>query len=304
MDERLRKYLRLVDIGNFTKAAADLHISQPALTTTIKNLEREMGAKLLARDGKRLTMTQAGKAVYSTAKDLEDRVWNLELKLAKLASVEPAVRIGMIDSVAEAVFVHNDSFRQLTKQAKVSLIVDNSTRLLAGIEQGEIDIAFVARQSRTLSSTLTLQEIGQEPLILVTSNSGSSSAKKDIDAGILANFVSYNRASTTDHILTHSLTQRGIEVHTIFYSTSPEVILRITLSGEGTAALPYMLVKEPLRKGTLIPLFVQNSCVINRDICMVQRRNRDVSMLTDRIRRHTQNIIAKLQKESSQLIQH
>ncbi len=301
MDERLKKFTRLIDEGSFTKAAATLHISQPALTTTIKNLERELGHALLIRDGKRLRITEAGKLVYTTSGNLADQVHNLKLKLAELTQEELSMTIGMIDSMAEAAFVHSNGFGQFGHKTQVSLVVDNSARLITGVVKGEIDIAFITRQLKALPSSLKAQSIGTEPLVIVTHPSRSSSVHQDLQAGCISNFISYNQASTTEQLLRRTMLERNIDVNTIFYSSSLEVMVQIVLSGKGVAALPYLMVKKLVSQKKLVPIVVRNSYVIDRDIYAVERKNRNIPAPLSSIRDHTSKILVQIQKQSQNL---
>src|SRR5688572_9285664 len=106
MEDRLYKFARLVDAGSFTKAAAAMHISQPALTTAIKKLERELHAELLIRDSHTFRLTAAGAVAYDTAKELSTQARNLKLRLSEAADRKVHLNLGMIDSVADLLFVH------------------------------------------------------------------------------------------------------------------------------------------------------------------------------------------------------
>lgn len=300
MDERLKKFVRIVDMGSFTKAAADLHISQPALTITIKNLERDMGAQLLLRNGKRFAMTTAGTQVYKTAKEIEDRMYNLDLRLRQIIEAEPIFSIGMIDSIAEASFVYSDGFNKL-EGSKISLVVDNSTRLIAEVEQGKNDIAFVTQPTTRQSPALNLQHLGKEPLVIVTKPSNADKVKKQINTGLLVNFISYNKASTTDNLLQNELVKRGVEPYTAFYSTSPEVVLKMVLASGGVAVLPFMMVREQVKDKLLATVPIKGSCIIDRKICMVIRRNRRLAAPIAEIVKHVQQTIDYLYSESAAL---
>ncbi len=298
MDDRLKKFILLVETGNFTKTAASINISQPALSSVIKKLEQEWRVQLLVREGRQTKTTPAGQLLYTTAKDLEDTVRNLELRLSGLAMEKISLSLGMIDSMAEAVFVHNDGFEKLDAQAKVSLIVDNSKRLIAGVQQGEIDIAFITTQTKVLPGTLEIRQIGIEPLIMVTHAAQASQARRQLKQGVITNFISYNQGSNTNQLLQRTLSERSVAVQTIFYSSSPEIILRLLLSGRGVAALPYMLVRESLADGELQPLFIGGSCLIGRGICAVKRKNRQATKPLDDIMEHTRRVILDLHTQS------
>jgi DNA-binding transcriptional LysR family regulator len=96
MDDRLRKFVTLVDAGGFTKAATGLHLSQPALSVAIAKLERELRAPLLVHGVRPLTLTPAGRLAYTAGKDLQVRTNNLRLQLAEQAGQQLEVSLGMI----------------------------------------------------------------------------------------------------------------------------------------------------------------------------------------------------------------
>jgi len=59
----LHRFVHIARVGNVTRAAGDLHVSQPALSKQIRCLEAEMGAKLFCRDGRGIKLTPAGRAM-------------------------------------------------------------------------------------------------------------------------------------------------------------------------------------------------------------------------------------------------
>ncbi|HET8670131.1 MAG TPA: LysR family transcriptional regulator, partial [Candidatus Saccharimonadales bacterium] len=147
MESRLYKFARLVEAGSFTKAAAILHISQPALTTAIKKLERELKAELLVRDSHTFKLTAAGGIAYATAREINVQASNLKLRLAEAATQKVQLRLGLIDSIADMLFIHSDNLQMLEQGTHLSLSVDNTTKLLTYVEHDELDIALVSRPS-------------------------------------------------------------------------------------------------------------------------------------------------------------
>jgi DNA-binding transcriptional LysR family regulator len=90
----------------------------------------------------------------------------------------------------------------------------------------------------------------------------------------LPQFISYDQASTTRRLVEAALLQREITIEPAFYSTSPEVILRLVLLGKGVAALPYLSVRDLLAAGELSALTVgAKPLIIQRPIVAVKRRD-------------------------------
>lgn len=70
--EHYRNFITIVETGTISGAAEKLHITQPALSNQIKNLEREYGAPLLTRGSRRVELTDAGRIMYSRAKSIAE----------------------------------------------------------------------------------------------------------------------------------------------------------------------------------------------------------------------------------------
>lgn len=93
--QQLECFVRVADKLNFTKAAEGLHISTPAVTHHIKNLEEELNTALFIRNSKMVKLTEPGALFYGEARDILQKMEMAEKKVKKLASNKMAVlRIG------------------------------------------------------------------------------------------------------------------------------------------------------------------------------------------------------------------
>lgn len=270
MEERLRKFAALVDAGGFTKAAAALHVSQPALSTAVAKLEFELKATLLVRGARPLALTRAGELAYQSAKDVAVQTDNLKLRLAELASLPIPLRIGMIDSVAAALFAGQADVDVLT-QPTISIIVNNSRYLSEAVERGDLDIAFITQPVTYNAVLLEIAPFVTESLVVV-----GLAGRSSLSARRLPNFISYDQPSHTFRIVQRALQAHGVTPDISFYSTSPEVMLRLVMLGKGVAALPYSMIKEHLDAGRLVCLGDPKPWVIPRPVVMLKRRDREL----------------------------
>ena len=165
MEERLHKFVRLVDAGSFTKAAQKMHVSQPALTVAIAKLERELGTQLIVRESRPLELTEAGKIAYDAGVAQAIALDNLKTKLTDLAGRRPAVRIGMIDSVAAMLSAYPKPLAELEKAAELSVIVNDSHFLRDAINERALDLAIVISNGRSRGEL----HIAEELMVLVVS---------------------------------------------------------------------------------------------------------------------------------------
>ncbi len=301
MEDRLQKFAALVDAETFTGAAEILHISQPALTTAIKKLERELGQALLTRSGNRFRMTSAGRLAYIEGKELAARRHNLKLQFGSLQNQKVSLAIGMIDSVTEALLENTDALENLERIAHVSLSIDNSQSLVRQVEQGRLDVAIIARQPRKLSARFEMTKLGAEPLVFVTHNALERHAKTQIKEGKIAQFLSYNQTSTTHRLILQTAEHADVELTPSFYSTSPEIVLRQVRDQKGVAALPFFLVERLLQSGELVPIFVGNSCIVERHIVSVWQTGRLLPSATHEMFGQVTNVLAELMSRARQI---
>ncbi len=299
MEDRLQKLAAIVDYSGFTRAAAELHISQPALSAAIKKLERELGVSLIERNNQRgITLTEAGKLAYATSKQLANTARTLSEQLTTLNAAKTPLALGMIDSIADALLVQAHELKELEMWAHVSLSVNSSTVLIQDVVQHKLDAAMIATRN-TLPKLLQATRLGAEPLVIVTHASRRIPMLAAIQAGTLPDFLSYNVGSTTEQLVTRAASDANITLEPSFFSTSPEIMLELLLAGRGTAALPFLMVRQYLRDYTLsvIPLNKKQR-IIERPILAIQDKTRTLPAAFDATLKRTANQLKRLEQEA------
>ncbi len=96
---QLRSFLAVVETESFTRAAAQVSISQPALSQQIMNLERMLGHRLLHRLGKRTVPTEAGKVLLERARRILREVEDAGRELGDQAGLERRIAVGAVQTV-------------------------------------------------------------------------------------------------------------------------------------------------------------------------------------------------------------
>ena len=94
--QALRYFVEVARQGGFTRASRSLHVSQPAISKMVKALEEELGAALLVRERRRVTLTDAGQIVLERAEGVLDSLRMIEEEVAELSQLRRGrLRIGM-----------------------------------------------------------------------------------------------------------------------------------------------------------------------------------------------------------------
>ena len=152
MNEGLRKFVAVVEAGTFTKAAEVLHVSQPALSVAVRNLEKFVGAKLLESTGRHgVVLTQAGQVVYAAALEHRRVEQNLKLQLISLGEQKVPLQLGLIDSVAVLLANLPEQLQLLEMTTELGLYVANSESLRRGVLQSELDVAIIVADDRPMT---------------------------------------------------------------------------------------------------------------------------------------------------------
>lgn len=261
MEERLKRFAVVVDAGTFTKAAEELHTSQPALSMAIQKLEQELKSQLIEHKGRGFVLTPAGRLAYESGKRIIREARHLKSAMEAFSQGRPTAKIGAIDNIAELLFVENDELAKLQEEANVSLFINNSASLIHAVLEGQIDIALVVEQ-QTFPQELSIDQLGAEELVAVCSASSQMNVARRLGQGFLPHFMSYNQLSTTFALIDSYLASVGVTPETLFYSTSPSIMLELAIQGKGTAILPRHMVSKGVIDGALIELHLGDAQIL------------------------------------------
>lgn len=193
----IETFIRLTELGSFSRTAESLGYSQSTVTVQIQQLEKELGFFLFERIGKRVVLTNLGKSFLSMAKEMkktEEQMLHLGTKGKEVSGV---LRVGGIESLinpysADLIKEYNRRFPKVTLEIKTS----HTAELLQMIKENSLDIAvgfgrriadrdchivfarpyrllFVAHSENELSTRkkISLKEALAQPLLLTERNS-------------------------------------------------------------------------------------------------------------------------------------
>ncbi|WP_406098435.1 LysR family transcriptional regulator [Streptomyces sp. NBC_01013] len=167
---RLRHFMAVITHGSFTAAARAELIVQSALSTSVRNLERELGADLFERTGRRVVLTEAGRALLPSARTVPagtDAARDAVAAVSGLATGR--VRIGTIQTLTCVdLAAQLASFHRLWPGVQISLREATTPELLAGVRTGELDLAYLAPDGAELPEGIVAFASWQEDLVLIT----------------------------------------------------------------------------------------------------------------------------------------
>lgn len=163
----LRYFIALAEQLNFTRAAATLHIAQPALSVQIRNLESEIGAQLLSRKGRSVALTEAGRVFLEQARKTLANA-NRGVTLARQAANGEIGQLSIGYNVPAGFRVFPQvipAFRKRWPNVRLTFHNLKIAQQLDGLRRDELDLGFMWLPIPT--EGLEVQELVKEPLVAV-----------------------------------------------------------------------------------------------------------------------------------------
>ena len=144
LDFRMETFLTVCQCMNFTRAAEELNITQPAVSQHVRYLEKHYGTKLFQYEGKKLKLTEAGEMLRSASLTMMHDELSLQSNMQHLTDGYQNIRFGATMTVGEVVMARILE-RYLVKypDVKLHMEVANTQELLTRLDNGEIDFALV-----------------------------------------------------------------------------------------------------------------------------------------------------------------
>ena len=176
--------------GGFTKAARVLHVAQPALSVQIKHLERELGARLLARTSRSVRLTDAGATFLARSRRILAEIEAARTEMDELAGVARGrVTLGATHILGP---VHLPSslatFHAHAPGLKVTLRAGAAHELLARLERQEVDMV-LAPINADLGPKFQAQPLAVEELVLIASKDHRLASRRRIAVSQLSDEV-------------------------------------------------------------------------------------------------------------------
>ena len=165
--KQLEYFVRVAELGSFTRAAHALNIAQPALSRQVRLLEVELRQNLLVRNGRGAIPTEAGKVLLDHGRGILHQVERAREDLGRLRGTPSGrVAIGLPTTLARVLTVPlTHAFRRQLPEAQLSISEGLSATLQEGLIQGRLDLALL--YDTTLLPEIESQPLFEEELVLV-----------------------------------------------------------------------------------------------------------------------------------------
>ncbi|MEE9343345.1 MAG: LysR family transcriptional regulator [Gammaproteobacteria bacterium] len=256
-DRRLQVFHTVARLLSFTKAAETLHMTQPAVTFQVRQLEEYFNTRLFDRTHNRISLTPAGQCVHEYAEKIFKEYAEMESAVREMiGDISGVLVIGASTTIAEYMLpALLGDFKRQYPDVNVQLKVSNSDGIVQMVENNVIDLGVV--ESQVLNKNLVVEVCRMDQLVAVLSpqhpliNRDSMTPKELLEYP----YICREEGSGTREVISDYMEQQGIQANQITVSMelgSPESVKGAVEAGMGVAIVSRATVQKELRLGTLI----------------------------------------------------
>jgi DNA-binding transcriptional LysR family regulator len=199
----LRYFVGVAEMENVSRAALKLHVSQPALSRQIRDLEDELGFPLLERSAKAVKLTEAGRIFLEEARAVLERV-NVAVRAARavVTGQREELHVGYAPTLT-ARFLPGAlrAFQTSMPQVRVKLHDLASEEMVASVHESKLQLGITVRPVNKSLRGLRFEELRREPIRLAVAPRHTFAGRRSISLEEAARepFVGYSRAEYPDY---------------------------------------------------------------------------------------------------------
>ncbi|WP_250300922.1 MULTISPECIES: LysR family transcriptional regulator [unclassified Streptomyces] len=248
MDLRqLSYFVAVVEDGGFTRAASRLHLSQPGLSSQIRQLERELGQPLLDRSSRSVTPTEVGRAVLPYARAALAAADAVRQTVDEYTGLlRGRVTLGLVSGATGHAFDVASflaDFHDAHPAVEIALTEDTSERMQAALLAGELDVALLGPTGAAPPSGISFETVIDRPLAAAVAPGDPLLSRTDRSSVPLAELrarplICLPRGTGVRAVLERACAQAGFPPHVTFEAAAPHVLAQLAARGLGIAVLP------------------------------------------------------------------
>ena len=285
-----------MQLGGVSRAAEDLFVAQPVVTSHIRSLERRLGEVLFYREGRQFHLTDAGQVVYAWAEDVLTRTRELERDLGGLSDGSTGnVVLGASASIGSYFLPHLlTDFRESHPGAKLRLDISSTEHAIEDTRTGALDFAVVAVTTPDVELPgMHVEQLGSDKIVLAAAPGVSATGRLTIEELSELAFIEAPENSAYARFVDQRLREAGIGDRNIMLQLGhPEAMKQAAQEGLGVLALIRTSMRDELETGVLRELHV-DGVDMSIPISLVYRKGKIFSALHKALISEIRTLIAE-----------
>ncbi|MBE0510452.1 MAG: LysR family transcriptional regulator [Chromatiales bacterium] len=256
-DRRLQVFHTVARLLSFTKAAESLHMTQPAVTFQVRQLEEYFNTRLFDRTHNRISLTEAGERVYGYA----DRIFALYAEMENsvrdlTGEVSGVLLLGASTTIAEYMLpALLGDFKAKYPEVSIRLQVANTDGIVTMVENNTIDLGVV--EAPVGNKNLVVENCRMDRMVLIVPPNHPLAKKKSVPITELLNYpyICREEGSGTREVMLEAMNLAGAhaqDMNIVMELGSPEAVKGAVEAGMGLSILSRATIDKELRLGSLV----------------------------------------------------
>lgn len=247
---QLQVFLKLTQTLSFTKAAEELHLTQPAVSLQLKNLQTQFDLPLFEVVGKKVYITDFGTEIAIAAEKILEEAYAIDAKThAHKGQLTGRLKISVVSTGKYVMPYFLSEFLRLNPGVELVMEVTNKAEVIRTLEQNEVDFALVSVVPETIKTEgITLM---QNKLYLV--GNSETKFKRITNKNTLENLPLIYRelGSATRNAMEKFISKSHVPIRKKMELTSNEAVKQAVIAGLGYSIMPLIGIKNELNNGDL-----------------------------------------------------
>lgn len=261
---QLRVFTEVARHLSFAKAARALHLTPPAVTMQVKDLEAQIGLALFERSGRQVSLTTPGEYMLVYARKLLATLKDAEDAAARLKQVEAGtLAIGMVSTAKYFVPRLLADFRSEHANVEIRLAEGNREKLVRMLQANEVDIAVMGRPPREVATRA--EPFAAHPHVFVAAADHplvGRAGHLSIETLRPLSFIVREEGSGTRAAMERFFEEARLELNVSMEMSSNETIKQAVMSGLGISFLSLHTLQLELERGLIAVLDVEGAPVL------------------------------------------
>lgn len=276
-DRRLQVFHAVARLLSFTKAAEVLHMTQPAVTFQIRQLEEQFDTRLFDRAHNRVSLTEAGHVAFEFAENIFEKYSEMDNAIREITgNISGSLTLGASTTISEYMLpALLGDFNSKNPEVLLRLRVSNTEGIVSMVENNVIDLGVV--EGPVTNKNLLVEVCRRDHLVVVVPPDHSL-AKFDsvsVEEMLKYPFICREEGSGTKEVIAEHLRSQGVSKHALkacLELGSPEAVKGAVEAGMGISVLSSVSISKELKLNTLkaIPL----DPPLSREFSFVRQRQK------------------------------
>jgi len=258
-DRRLQVFHTVARLLSFTKAADELHMTQPAVTFQVRQLEEQFNTRLFDRTHNRISLTEAGHRVFESAGKIFQLYAEMDNSVRELTGdISGILILGASTTIAEYMLpVLLGDFKEKFPEVLIRLRVANTDGIVSQVENNMIDLGVV--EAPVSNKNLVVEKCREDELVLIVPLNHELANNKVVSLAEITKypFICREEGSGTREVMIESMNAAGIsnaELSVSMELGSLEAIKGAVEAGMGVSVLSSATIEKELKLGTLVAI--------------------------------------------------